>query len=225
MSVFGIASPEPATASPVNALSSEMTIGTSAPPTGSTSSTPSSSPTASSGPPNAVCPVTAVRTARTAAATATSPMTSGAAGRITGREVISPWSLRNVTTEPDRAIAPATTANADAAFPRAVPLPAHSASSMIPTTAAAPPPAPLNTATSCGMSVIRTRRASGTATTDPTTTAPSARARLSAGKSTERKTTTTASAAPSAPSRLPRTAVRGELRPLSARMKHTAAAR
>ena len=40
--------PDAATARPVNALSSEITIGTSAPPTGSTSSTPAASPSASS---------------------------------------------------------------------------------------------------------------------------------------------------------------------------------
>ena len=42
---------------------------------------------------------------------------------------------------------------------------------------------------------------------------------------TDRKTVTTASSAPAAPIRFPRRAVRGELSPLSARMKQTAATR
>ncbi len=44
--------------------------------------------------------------------------------------------------------------------------------------AAAPPPTPLKMATSCGMAVIFTRRATGTAITAPSTMATSASTRL-----------------------------------------------
>ena len=55
--------PDAATARPVNALSSEITIGTSAPPTGSTSSTPATRPSTSSTTASQADPVTTTATA------------------------------------------------------------------------------------------------------------------------------------------------------------------
>ncbi len=65
--------------------------------------------------------------------------------------------------------------------------------------------------------------AAGTASAVPTTTAITIGTRWSI--SVERKTVARAITAPAAPIRLPRRAVRGEDRPLSARMKQIAATR
>ncbi len=91
------------------------------------------------------------------------------------------------------------------------------------TRAAAPPPTPLNRATSCGIWVICTRRAAGTASTAPTAIAIRMAARWF--RSVDRNTVTSARAAPAAPIRLPRRALRGEDNPFRARMKQSAATR
>ena len=89
------------------------------------------------------------------------------------------------------------------------------------TTAAAPPPAPLKMATICGMAVIGTRRAPSTPITEPTRP-PTARIhQLASIPSTVKKVHRMISAMPAAPSWLPRRAVAGEARNLSARMKVT----
>ena len=66
--------------------------------------------------------------------------------------VISSCSLRKVTTEPAKLTEPTTIVNAVAISSNtgAAPL-RNSVSSMIATMAAAPPPTPLNSATSCGI--------------------------------------------------------------------------
>src|SRR6478672_10215247 len=92
-----------------------MTMGTSAPPTGSTRSTPSSSPTsASTTPIHTAGPVT-VSTENTRAAAIESPNATGRPGKTTGREVISSWSLAKVTREPANEIDPTAIVNAVAA--------------------------------------------------------------------------------------------------------------
>ena len=140
---------------------------------------------------------------------------------------MSSWSLANVTTEPANDTEPTSTVNAIAArLPRSSPLiprPEIAESSRIATIAAAPPPTPLKSATSCGICVICTRRAAGTASAAPTAMATRMSARLS--RSVEKNVVTRAIAAPAAPMRFPRRAVRGLDRPLSARMKQTAATR
>ena len=93
--------------------------------------------------------------------------------------------------------------------------------------AAAPPPTPLKMATSWGIAVIFTKRATGTAMAAPSTMAMIASTRFqpecrSVGRV---KVMPTASVAAAAPTRLPRRAWRGELSPLRARMKPAMATR
>ena len=89
--------------------------------------------------------------------------------------------------------------------------------------AAAPPPTPLNAATICGMAVIFTMRAAGTATTVPIAIAATINRKCVSPFVA--KVTPTARAMPAAPMRLPRLAVFGEVRPRSAKMKQIAAIR
>ena len=95
--------------------------------------------------------------------------------------------------------------------------------------AAAPPPTPLKMATSCGMAVIFTSRATGTAMAAPTTMATMARIRLVVwclnSASGLKNVATTATTAAAAASRFPLRACLGELSPLRAMMKATAASR
>ena len=93
--------------------------------------------------------------------------------------------------------------------------------------AAAPPPTPLKIATSWGIAVIFTKRATGTAMAAPSTMATRASTRfLPECRSVGRvKVMPTASMAAAAPTRLPWRACLGELRPLRARMKPAMATR
>ena len=161
--------PDAATARPVKAFSSEMTIGTSAPPTGSTSSTPAARPSTSSSTASGSEPVRTTATAAPTAASSTAAITTGSPGNTTGRVVISSCSLANVTPEPAKDTAPTRRVKTMA---RRTQGSAVCASSSSATRAAAPPPTPLNSATSCGIWVIFTRRATGAATAVPTAMAP-----------------------------------------------------
>ena len=100
-------------------------------------------------------------------------------------------------------------------------------SSMIEISAAAPPPTPLKMATSWGMAVIFTMRATGTAMAAPSTMAMIVSMRfLPECRSVGRvKVMPTARVAAAAPTRLPRRACLGELRPFRAKMKPTMATR
>ncbi len=95
--------------------------------------------------------------------------------------------------------------------------------SVIETTAAAPPPTPLNAATIWGIAVIFTSRAAGTPTAVPMTMA------ITMSPTWSRwgwaKVTPMARAMPAAARRFPARARLGELRPLRARMNETAATR
>ena len=158
--------PPAATVSPVNALSSEMTIGTSAPPTGSTSSTPTSRPTSASTTPTHIVGSLICSPASTTEPIRAAPNTTGRPGKTTGREVISSWSLAKVITEPAKETEPTRIVNAVASSTNQ-PGPSRprsrtstiSCSSSNATSAAAPPPTPLNSATICGIWVICTVRA------------------------------------------------------------------
>jgi len=133
---------------PVKAFSSEMTIGTSAPPTGSTNSTPSTSDAAPSASRIGTDGEITSATDRPTAASATSGVITLPPGTTTGRDVISSCSFMNVTIEPANETLPTSTVNDVAArVPADSPSPALR-NSMIATTAAAPPPTPLNSATS-----------------------------------------------------------------------------
>ena len=93
--------------------------------------------------------------------------------------------------------------------------------------AAAPPPTPLKMATSCGMAVIFTKRATGTAMSAPMTMATMANTRFLPEwrRVGSVKVKPTAKMAEAAPIRLPALAYLGELKNLSARMKPTMAIR
>ena len=93
--------------------------------------------------------------------------------------------------------------------------------------AAAPPPTPLKMATSWGIAVIFTKRATGTAMAAPSAMAMRASTRFqpecrNVGRV---KVMPMARVAAPAPTRLPRRAWRGELRPLRAKMKPAMATR
>ena len=106
-------SPDAATVSPVNAFSSEMTIGTSAPPTGSTSSTPATRPsTSSTSTRDERVPVATTKPPLARAPASTSPMTIGWPGNVIGRVGISSCSFANVMHEPENETAPTSTVNA-----------------------------------------------------------------------------------------------------------------
>ena len=79
--------------------------------------------------------------------------------------------------------------------------------------ATAPPPTPLNSATICGIAVIRTCRAAGTPTTVPIAAPTMISPQLP--MSGISSVATTAIAIPTAAIRLPRTAVRGPVSPIN----------
>ena len=85
------------------------------------------------------------------------------------------------------------------------------------TSAAAPPPTPLNSATICGIAVIFTLRAPTAPMTAPTAP-PAAMIHQPVTTSLRRSVTTIATSIPAAPIWLPRRAWRGDERKCSARM-------
>ena len=103
---------------------------------------------------------------------------TGSPGKVIGRVVISSWSLANVTIEPEKLIAPTRMVKAVAIAATVAPS-GTSPSSISATSAAAPPPTPLNKATSCGMWVIWTRREPTTPPTVPIASATRIGARWS----------------------------------------------
>ncbi len=144
--------PPAATDRPVKALSSEITIGTSAPPTGSTNSTPTVRPTSARMTPSHIRGSTTRTTERATTPINAPPKSTGRPGNRTGREVISPCSFANVTIDPEKLTAPMTTVNAVAtkvkvgtAARSTSTIPSSSSSA---TRAAAAPPTPLKRATS-----------------------------------------------------------------------------
>ena len=87
-----------------------------------------------------------------------------------GRPLIRSCSFPNATSEPANEIEP-TSAEKTVETPRSTPTSPESAqtvwNSTSETSAAAPPPTPLNSATICGIAVIFTLRAPTTPTTEP----------------------------------------------------------
>ena len=79
--------------------------------------------------------------------------------------------------------------------------------------ATAPPPTPLKSATICGIAVMRTCRAAGIPTAVPIATPTASSPQLPIPFVS--RVAITASAMPAAAMRLPRTAVRGPVSPLS----------
>ena len=163
------------------------------------------------------------QTPPTIVATATRIVIHLPSGITTGRVVMSSWSLRNVTIDPEKAMEPTMiVATVKIKNNRSSdPTTRYSTTAI---SAAAPPPTPLNSATSCGIAVILTRRAATSPTTEPTARKTRIRTRFISSIPLK-NSTTVASKAPTAPSSTPVRAVRGEDMDFSARMNSTAATR
>ena len=218
IAVLSSARPAAAAESPVNAFSREITTGMSAPPIGSTTITPSArrstrSPTIhGSAPPIAADAAQAAAPASSSRFTAccARPSPSGRPGRIS-------WSLPNATSEPQNDTEPTTAPNRKAittysGSPANASVVRNSDQAI---RATAPPPTPLNSATICGIAVIRTRRADGTPSAAPITSPTRISSQL---WRTVSSVASTATSMPSAAILLPRTAVRGPVSPDRPRM-------
>ena len=105
--LFSSSKPLAATARPVKAFSSEITTGMSAPPIGSTKSTPNTSAAATSVQSShwSCTPLTSA-TPEPAATSKTTPFTNCWPGYVIGRPPISSCSFANATIEPENEIAP-----------------------------------------------------------------------------------------------------------------------
>ncbi|CAB4756824.1 unannotated protein [freshwater metagenome] len=142
----------------MNALSNEITIGTSAPPTGSTSKIPSTRDSPSSNQSKELIGFRISAIAVTTVPTATPIVMKRPSGITTGREVINSCNFANVKSEPVNETEPTTTVKIDAVSIATLSS-CTDKNSITEITAAAPPPTPLNNATICGICVICTRRA------------------------------------------------------------------
>ena len=171
--VLSSAMPAAAADRPVNALRVEITTGMSAPPIGSTASTPSA-PAASRISQNSSCD-----SAPEAIDDREPDRRSAASAALTARGIAKrplsvSWSLRNATIEPQNEIEPMIAANRIGISASSSGLPPDSSDSLYSTTeisATAPPPTPLNSATICGIAVMCTLRAAGTPIAVPITSA------------------------------------------------------
>ena len=129
-------------------------------------------------------------------------------GNTTGRVVISSCNFIKVIIEPLKDTQPTTTVKTVKITSAVVASAPRFKYSTIATSAAAPPPTPLNSATSCGICVICTLRAAGTPIIRPTARAPKIQPKLFSGALYTNKTRV-AMVAPSAPIKFPRRAVFG----------------
>ncbi len=112
--------------------------------------------------PTHTCASMTTRAASTAEAAMAMGKTKRRPGKITGRDVIRSWSLAKVMIEPAKETEPTRIVNAVATsvnFWTSGSNSTISCSSSRATSAAAPPPTPLNSATICGICVICTVRA------------------------------------------------------------------
>ena len=201
-----------------------MTMGTSAPPTGSTKRTPKARDSTSRTSTSQNCGSMKSQTPVAMVATATRMVIHLPAGMTTGRVVMISCNFRKVTIEPLKATEPMMIVSTVKREKRKSPWSPRWRYSTIAMRPAAPPPTPLKSATSCGIAVILTRRAEIQPMADPTRMAAMMRIRLSSSMPVK-KSTTVATTAPIAPSAVPRRAVFGDDRPLSDRMNRTAAPR
>jgi len=222
------ARPAAAAESPVNALSSEITTGMSAPPMGSTTVNPrmpASTSTATIHHCDTPPPGVALMPMTTAAATApmsrsafigcwSLPIVIGLPGSVS-------CSLRNAISEPQNEIEPMIAAKSDPMTICTVgdspcwklENPDVSRNSAHAINATVPPPTPLNSATNCGMAVIFTRSAGGMPSAIPTASPAAMRIQFSVSR-TAIRVATTARPMPAAAILLPRTAVLGPVNPI-----------
>ena len=211
-------------ASPVNAFRSEITTGMSAPPIGSTNITPNTSASTisatiahcSSSPATIAIP-------SAAAPPRTRTFTTFWPGKTIGRPLTSSCSLAKATSEPANEIEPI---SAESTIERAssqTSTPSSSWNSASATSAAAPPPTPLNRATICGIAVIFTLRAPTSPTTLPIAAATTISAQFEIPSTSS--VVAIATSIPTPPSQFPRRACFGDERKRSARTKQTIATR
>ena len=213
------ATPVAAAERPVNAFSSEITTGMSAPPIGSTTMFPRTAATSRIPRMNSACEcVPAARMIALTSATANSPrLITACKGSLIGWPGKIAWSFPNAMFEPQNETDPMTAANSDGiSVLSGKSPPKWWRYSIQAISAVAPPPTPLNSATICGIAVIWTLRAAGIPIAVPITS-PSA---ISQGVLDPLSTcgvssvAMNASAIPVAAIRFPRTAVRGPVSPL-----------
>ena len=139
-----------------------------------------------------------------------------------GRPEISSWSFANATIEPANDTEPISAESTIATETSPCRCPGSGArlwNSASETSAAAPPPTPLNSATICGIAVIFTLRAPTAPSTAPIAAPTMIRQPMcTCGRAS---VTTIAHAMPNAPTQFPRRAVVGEDRNRSASTKQT----
>ena len=138
----------------MNAFNNEITIGTSAPPTGRTKSTPKASASAPIIRRGAVPSELITQPAVPSTPTKVPAITKRPPGKTTGRVVMSSWSFKNVMIEPENETQPTITVKTVATTSGVLAVDPSLRYSTIATRAAAPPPTPLKSATSCGICVI-----------------------------------------------------------------------
>jgi hypothetical protein len=218
---FESATPVAAADNPVNAFSSEITTGMSAPPIGNTTMLPRIA--AATRMPRMkraweCVPAQSTMALATHTANRTRLRTVWVMpGSFMGRPGRISWSFPNAMFDPQNEIEPTIAPKSSKISDRSAQVPpkwwrysTHAIS------ATAPPPTPLNSATICGIAVIRTLRAAGTPTAVPITIPRMiSQTVLEPWNSPLRRSVAaTAIAMPSAAILLPRTAVRGPVRPV-----------
>ena len=175
--LFSSSKPVAAAARPVKALRSEITTGMSAPPIGSTNRTPKTNapPTSAHSSHSCWTPATSAIPAA-AQARKSAALTNCWPAYVIGRPPISSCSFANAIIEPANEIEPISAERTIESPMSTFGVPGSGrmrCSSASETSAAAPPPTPLNSATICGIAVIFTLRAA-TAPKPPPISIPSA---------------------------------------------------
>lgn len=140
----------------MNAFSSEITTGMSAPPIGITIETPKMSAAAMTTPRPIMLGAAITYTPKPTAITASSRFTIRAPGKVTGAEVIMPCSFPAAMIDPENVTDPMITSSSVGTDVEAPTLAPIVMKSRMATSAAAPPPTALKMLTSCGMAVIFT---------------------------------------------------------------------
>ena len=205
-------------ARPVNALSSEITTGMSAPPIGRTNMTPNSSARQMSAT-IAHSPSTpaTIATPSAAAPPSTRMLKTFWPGNTIGRPLTSSCSFAKATSEPANEIDPISADSTVESASSQTRTPELSWNSDSATSAAAPPPTPLNRATICGIAVIFTVRAPTSPTTAPISPPMAISAQLPIPSSSN--VVAIATIIPTPPIQFPLRACLGDERKRSARTK------
>ena len=202
--VLSSAMPAAAALRPVKAFRVEMTTGMSAPPIGTTASTPSAPAVSSISQNSSSESLPAAITTASATEIASRPALTALG--VLRPPFISSCSFRNAMFEPQNEIEPMMAANSSGiSVSSSMSVSLRNSTTAI--SATAPPPTPLNSATICGIAVIFTLRAAGIPTAVPIATPTTIRTQSpTPGWSS---VANTATAIPTAATWLPRTAVRG----------------